>query len=161
MAKIAGPVDWICQLSQPLHRQYRVTILTCAKPHVTGGACCAAVPLTVVYRPAVLPLYGTVVGNLVRDLTDTFSSRSVSFIVHRPALFVVHTSATCSAIQSAANTRHVPYSTITFLTTKIYVAENENDVSYIRTVLEVFVLYSIISSDFAWIRNSRAAYIDR
>jgi len=47
------------------------------------------------------------------------------------------------------------------LTTKICVAENEDDFSYIRIVLEVFVLYSIITSDFAWMRDSRAAYIGR
>ena len=52
-------------------------------------------------------------------------------------------------------------STITLLTTKISVAENEDEFSYIRTVLEVFVLYSITTSDFAWMRNSRAAYIGR
>ncbi len=52
-------------------------------------------------------------------------------------------------------------STITLLTTKICVAENEDEFSYIRTVLEVFVLYSITTSDFAWMRDSRAAYIGR
>ena len=52
-------------------------------------------------------------------------------------------------------------STITLLTTKIGVAENEDEFSYIRTVLEVFVLYSITTSDFAWMRNNRAAYIGR
>ena len=52
-------------------------------------------------------------------------------------------------------------STITLLTTKIGVAENEDEFSYIRTVLEVFVLYSITTSDFAWMRKSRAAYIGR
>ena len=52
-------------------------------------------------------------------------------------------------------------STITLLTTKISVAENEDEFSYIRTVLEVFVLYSITTSDFASMRNSRAAYIGR
>jgi len=39
--------------------------------------------------------------------------------------------------------------TITLLTTKICVAENENEFSYIRIVLKVFVLYFIITSDFA------------
>jgi len=39
--------------------------------------------------------------------------------------------------------------TITLLTTKICVAENENEFSYIRIVLKVFVLYSITTSDFA------------
>ena len=34
-------------------------------------------------------------------------------------------------------------STITLLTTKICLAENEDEFSYIRTVLEIFVLYSI------------------
>ena len=52
-------------------------------------------------------------------------------------------------------------STITLLTTKICVAENEDEFSYIRTVLEVFVLYSITTSDFAWMCDSRAAYIGR
>ena len=52
-------------------------------------------------------------------------------------------------------------STITLLTTKICVAENEDEFSYIRAVLEVFVLYSITTSDFAWMRDSRAAYIGR
>lgn len=34
--------------------------------------------------------------------------------------------------------------------------------SYIHTVLEVFVLYSITTtSDFSWMRNNRAAYIGR
>lgn len=52
-------------------------------------------------------------------------------------------------------------STITLLTTKICVAENEDEFSYIRAVLEVFVLYSIATLDFAWMRDSRAAYIGR
>ena len=52
-------------------------------------------------------------------------------------------------------------STITLLTTKICVAESEDEFSYIRTVLGVFVLYSITTSDFAWTRDSRAAYIGR
>jgi len=52
-------------------------------------------------------------------------------------------------------------STITLLTTKICVAENEDEFSYIRTVLEVFVLYSITTSDFAWMCDSRAAYIGK
>ena len=52
-------------------------------------------------------------------------------------------------------------STITLLTTKIGVVENEDEFSYVRTVLEVFVLYSITTSDFAWMRDSRAAYIGR
>ena len=39
-------------------------------------------------------------------------------------------------------------STITLLTTKICIAESENEFSYIRTVLKVFVLYST-TSDFA------------
>ncbi len=50
---------------------------------------------------------------------------------------------------------------ITLLTTKICVAENENEFSYIRIVLKVFVLYFIITSDFAWMCDSRAAYIER
>ena len=52
-------------------------------------------------------------------------------------------------------------STITLLTTKICIAENEDDILYIRTVLEVFVLYSIATLDFAWLCDSRAAYIGR
>ena len=40
-------------------------------------------------------------------------------------------------------------STITLFTTKICVAENEDKFLYIRAVLEVFVLYSITTSDFA------------
>ena len=53
-------------------------------------------------------------------------------------------------------------STITLLTRKICVTENEDILfSYIRTVLEVFVLYSITTSDFAWMCDSRAAYIGR
>lgn len=52
-------------------------------------------------------------------------------------------------------------STITLLTTKICVAENEDEFSYIRTVLKVFVLYFITTSDFAWMCDSRAAYIGR
>jgi len=53
-------------------------------------------------------------------------------------------------------------SVITFLTTKICGADNEDILfTYIRTVLEVFVLYSIITSDFSWIKDSRAAYIGR
>lgn len=44
--------------------------------------------------------------------------------------------------------------TLTLLTTKICVAENEDEFSYIRTVLEVFVLYSITMSDFAWMRGT-------
>ena len=52
-------------------------------------------------------------------------------------------------------------STITLLTTKICVAENEDEFSYICAILEVFVLYSITTSDFAWMRDSRAAYIGR
>lgn len=53
-------------------------------------------------------------------------------------------------------------SVITFLTTKICVADNEDILfTYIRAVLEVFVLYSIVTSDFSWINDSRAAYIGR
>ena len=40
-------------------------------------------------------------------------------------------------------------STITLLTTKICIVESEDEFSYIRTVLKVFVLYFIITSDFA------------
>lgn len=52
-------------------------------------------------------------------------------------------------------------STIRLLTTKICVAENEDEFSYIRAVLEDFVLYSITTLDFAWMHDSRAAYIGR
>ena len=53
-------------------------------------------------------------------------------------------------------------STITLFTTKISIAENEDDLfSYIRTVLEVFVLYSITTSDFTWMCDSRATYTGR
>lgn len=40
-------------------------------------------------------------------------------------------------------------STITLLTTKICVAENEDEFAYIRTAPEVFVLYFVTTSDFA------------
>ncbi len=49
-----------------------------------------------------------------------------------------------------------------FSTTKIGNAENENvQFSNIRTILEIFVLYSISTSDFRWIYDKRAAYIGR
>lgn len=49
-----------------------------------------------------------------------------------------------------------------FFTTKIGIAENENDLfSNIRTVLEIFILYSICTSDFAWMCDRRAVYIVR
>ncbi len=51
---------------------------------------------------------------------------------------------------------------ITLLTTKICIAENDEILfSYIRTALEVFILYSLTTSDFAWMCDSRAAYIVR
>ena len=49
-------------------------------------------------------------------------------------------------------------STITLLAMKICVAETEDEFSYIRTVLEVFVLYSVTMSDFAWMCDSHATY---
>lgn len=53
-------------------------------------------------------------------------------------------------------------STITLFTTKICIAENEDDLfSYIRIVQEVFVLYSITTSDFTWMYDSRVTYIGR
>ena len=53
-------------------------------------------------------------------------------------------------------------STIMFFTTKISIAENENDLfSNIRNVLEIFVLYSISTSDFRWMCAKRAIYIER
>ncbi len=53
-------------------------------------------------------------------------------------------------------------SVITLLTTKICIAENDEILfSYIRTVLEVFILYSLTTSDSAWMCDSRAAYIVR
>ncbi len=44
--------------------------------------------------------------------------------------------------------RKIFTSTITLLTTKICVVENEDEFSYIRIVLKVFVLYSITTLDF-------------
>ena len=53
-------------------------------------------------------------------------------------------------------------SVITFLTTQICtVGEDEILFTYIRAVLEVFILYSISTSDFAWMDDSRAIYIER
>ena len=53
-------------------------------------------------------------------------------------------------------------STLTFFTIKIGSAENENGLfSNIRTILEIFVLYSISTSDFRWMYDKRAAYIGR
>ncbi len=52
-------------------------------------------------------------------------------------------------------------STITLLAAKICVAENEDKFLCIRTVLEVFVLYSITTLDFAWMYDSRAVDIGR
>lgn len=53
-------------------------------------------------------------------------------------------------------------SVVKFLTTNFCLAETDNILcSYIRAVLEVFVLYSITTSDSTWMGNSRAAYIGR
>ena len=53
-------------------------------------------------------------------------------------------------------------SVITFLTIKICVTDNEDILfTYIRAVLKIFVLYSIVTFDFSWIDDSRAAYIER
>ena len=56
---------------------------------------------------------------------------------------------------------HLDRSTITLLTNKICISESEDEFSYIRTVLEVFILYSMTKSDFARMRDSRAAYVRR
>ncbi len=62
----------------------------------------------------------------------------------------------------SASGRETFASVVTFLTTEICLAENDKSLfPYIRTVLEVFVLYSITTSDFTWMSNSRAAYIGR
>ena len=50
---------------------------------------------------------------------------------------------------------------ITFFTMKINVVENENEFSYIRIVLKIFILYFIITSNFTWMRNNRVAYIKK
>lgn len=51
-------------------------------------------------------------------------------------------------------------STAILLIRKLCLAENYNTIFlYIRTTLEVFILYSIETSDFAWICDKRAAYI--
>ena len=68
-----------------------------------------------------------------------------------------------SVLQEFSTTgRETFNSVITFLTTKICVADNEDILfTYIRAVLEVFVLYSIVTSDFSWMKDSRTAYIGR
>lgn len=51
---------------------------------------------------------------------------------------------------------------IFFLITKICVVDNDGLLfAYIRATLEVFVLYSIATSDFAWIDDRRAVFIGR
>lgn len=50
---------------------------------------------------------------------------------------------------------------ITFFTTKICVVENKNKFSYIRVILKIFVLFSIIISNFAWMRNNHVVYIKK
>ena len=53
-------------------------------------------------------------------------------------------------------------SVIVFLTTKICVVQDDEILfTYIRAVLEVFILYSITTSDFAWLNDSRAVSIGR
>jgi len=50
---------------------------------------------------------------------------------------------------------------VVFLLTKICVFEDDILLfTYIRVILEVFVLYSIVTSDFAWIDDSRALCIE-
>ena len=50
---------------------------------------------------------------------------------------------------------------VVFLLTKICVFEDDILLfTYIRAILEVFVLYSIVTSDFAWIDDSRAVCIE-
>jgi hypothetical protein len=62
----------------------------------------------------------------------------------------------------SASGRETFSSVITLLTMKVYVAENDGTLfSYARTILEVFVLYSIATSDCAWMCDSRSAYIGR
>ncbi len=58
--------------------------------------------------------------------------------------------------------REIFFFVIILLTTKICIVENDEILfSYIRTVLEVFILYSLTISDFVWLCDSRAAYIVR
>lgn len=53
-------------------------------------------------------------------------------------------------------------SIVTFLATEISVVEgNTKLLSYVRAVLEVFVLYSITTSDSTWLSDRRTAYIGR
>ncbi|KAK3169320.1 hypothetical protein OEA41_008703 [Lepraria neglecta] len=62
----------------------------------------------------------------------------------------------------SASGRETFSSVITSLTMKVCVAENDEILlSYARTILEVFVLYSIATSDSAWMCDSRSAYIGR
>jgi len=64
--------------------------------------------------------------------------------------------------ESSASERETFSSVITSLTMKLCVAENDGIVfSYARTILEVFVLYSIATSDSAWMCDSRSTYIGR
>ncbi len=50
---------------------------------------------------------------------------------------------------------------IFFLLTKVCVFENDKLLfTYVRAILEVFVLYSIATSDFAWIDDCRAVCIE-
>ncbi len=52
-------------------------------------------------------------------------------------------------------------STVIFYTSKICVEDDELMFSYIRTVLEILVLFSITTSNFNWIADDRASYICR
>lgn len=57
--------------------------------------------------------------------------------------------------------RDIFASAVTPFITKISIAGNEDEFSYVRIVLEVFVLYPIITSSFVWIRAGRASYLGR
>ena len=58
--------------------------------------------------------------------------------------------------------REIFFFVIILLTTKICIIENDEILfSYIWIVLKVFILYSLTISDFAWMRDSNAAYIAR
>ncbi len=49
-----------------------------------------------------------------------------------------------------------------YLTTQICVVQHDAMLfNYIRAVLEVFILYSIATSDFAWIDDGRSVYLER
>ena len=53
-------------------------------------------------------------------------------------------------------------SAITYFTIKVGIVDNENEIfSIIRTVLEIFILYSISTSDFRWISDKRATHMAR